>query len=426
MGASSAYVVSNVVVNTELGSSQVTASARTGLLSVRALQSDHLDAQTFAGSGGVVSGNAATAWTFDDGQATTSILGGGANYTLYAGAVTIGTDHSSFYEVFGDSRSGGVLNGSGVTAYAQAGDDGNSGPVVNDQHPTSLGKTLGSLTQIAGGVTLAAHGATSITSRIGFIADVVSDPNNPTSNTVSGGHVFSGGGGGITVNAAMTKTYFVGSNKVDLGNNDTITVDGTPLDANYSLLIAAGAQFAANDDASISTGGAISGAGVTNELTIKLMTNDVHIGTNAKLTAADNIGIGTYVSGSASAESDVNTWGLAAVGVSSSTIVIIARQHVTIDGTNTTISGFGLVTLSAGQDPTGAYSTLLFANASSEGYVRGLIAVPDSSGSASITSDPELSVGAGTNVTSGQNTTLQATKGTVNASASGTGHGCSS
>ena len=402
-GASTAHATSAVVTKAELGASPVTTSARTGLLDVTASGTDENTAQTRAGSGGVIAGNASESKTGDTSSVTTLIDAplSGTPFHIYAGGLTVSSSHTSGYAATSDSTSAGVLNGSGATATASA-----STPVA-----TTVGANLEF--DLSGGAAITAYSH--------FVR--LDDPNA----TVS-----AAGGGAITVNAAIsTTTVGDGSTSagvtgpgqgtvVGLGNNDEIIVTSTPLSTD-GILISAASATAVSDNVTLSTGGAISGAGVESDITATISPT-VTIGTGGTLSSTGDVAIGTYVTTSVNASSAVSTWGLAAVGSANANATVNSTQSVSIGGTET-IAAFGNAVLTAGGDPSGSNPSLLTASSAAESYVRGFIAIPTSDANTTINSNATLTISSGASVTSGENATVQSYQGFVNPTSDGTAHG---
>ena len=91
----------------------------------------------------------------------------------------------------------------------------------------------------------------------------------------------------------------------------------------------------------------------TNSTLHATLTNSVTTGTGDHLTTSGNIGLGTYTTVDAQTNSEVNTYGLASVGIAYATTGVSTNQTVTV-GANTIMSAFGNVNLTPGNEPTGA------------------------------------------------------------------------
>src|SRR5262249_6080309 len=103
---------------------------------------------------------------------------------------------------------------------------------------------------------------------------------------------------------------------------------------------------------------------------------------------------------------------------------VTSNQNVTL-GSGTNLTAYGNVTITAGDDPTFGAGTAgpIVGNANAQSYARGLIGIPIASATTNLTTNATLTVGAGAQIKSGQNTTLAADTGTPFATAQGVGHG---
>ncbi|MFM7034377.1 MAG: beta strand repeat-containing protein [Planctomycetia bacterium] len=387
VGSNSADATSAVIVSATLGSNPVTATTRTGDVEVTSQGIDHNVATTVAGSGGVVAGSASSATTSDSSTVTTTISGISSQLTV--GSLLAKAVHESHYAATADSTNAAALGASGANARATS--------------------TATATTILAPGVSVVAGGDIVISAANEFYR---------TPNAID--TVKAAGGGGATATAASSVTTFSGTSRVQIGDGVRLVVAATPL-GNEGIQIGASSTVAATDSMNLQTGGALTGAGLDASQTIGA-TNEVVIGNGGTLTSTGNIAVGTHTRASASTEALVNTWGLAAVGVADASTRVTTTQTVTV-GTGNLIEAFGNARLTAGSDPTGGFDTLLQGNAVAQGYVRGLIAVPDAEADAILTSNASLAVGTGTRIRSGQNTTIAARRGQLNPTADGTGRG---
>ena len=139
------------------------------------------------------------------------------------------------------------------------------------------------------------------------------------------------------------------------------------------------------------------------------------------MTTSGNIGLGTYTTVDAQTNSEVNTYGLAAVGVGLATTAVTTNQTVTV-GASTTLSAFGNVNLTPGNEPTDAFSTLMTGLSNAESYFIGLFAVPQATAVSSLASNASLIIDTGAVISSGQNVTIGAFPGAPSPSADGTAY----
>ena len=386
-GASVATAGSDVTTEATLGAGVITNTGRSGDLTIHAEGTDRNKAKAVAGSGGVVAGNASVATTSDTSKVAAGIEAGSA--TLSTGAATIDALHRSHYLAQSNSTNAAVLGASGASAAATS----------NTSADVDLGAN----------VVIHASGPVAIAAQNGFFRTASDDA------TVS-----AAGGGGLTATAALSTTTLTGNSDVTIGSGAQIKLTSTPL-SSAGITVVASSILAAEDRVNLQTGGAIQGAGVNASMTATL-NNSVSTGSNTVLASTGNTGVGTFTTAVAGTAAEVNTWGLAAVGVAQASTAVTTNQSVAI-GNNSTIEAFGNVDLTAGDDPAGSFDTVLTGSASAQGYVRGLIAVPVAEADTELVSNATLTIGTGTQVRGGQNATIAAGPGLLNPTADGAGHG---
>lgn len=386
VGANDVEATSNGLTLAEAGSGLITTPGRLGDFAVVADGLDQNIAESTAGSGGVIAGNASFAETRDLSSVTATLAGGS---TLYTGALLVDASHTDQFAPRSDSLNAAAVGASGAFASHFA----------NSTVNALLGSDL--VVNAAGPVVVSAS--------------------NIYTDTGSGERA-SGAAGGVANGAAVgSATTFAGTANVTLGNGVTINSGTDPVLNPGGIELIAATFLTADEQVSLVSGGALAGALAQTRLTA-LVGNNVVVGQGNQLLTQGHLGVGTFSQVLATTTSLVNTYGGAAVGSADSTNTITSNQSVTIGG-NSLLQGATNVDITAGKDPTGFYETLIAATSSAQGYVRGLIAIPDAEAATRITSNASLNVGQGTLIRSGQNTTLGAYKGTPLASADGTGRG---
>ncbi|MHB1559941.1 MAG: beta strand repeat-containing protein [Isosphaeraceae bacterium] len=362
-----------------------------GLLDIAATGTEQNNASTTAGSGGLIAGDATVGKSVDN-----STVAG----DLAASDVVIGATNNSVFTPQVDSVNAALAGASGALALNT--DNTAATTTVND------------------GTTIAGISAVNVTAQNTFTENL------PTSgNTVS-----AGAGGFANGTAALSKTTLTGNANVTIGGSVAINVEN-PVSAGVSndgIFLIASSVLHTNDQVSLSSGGAIEGAGTDSSLTATLNNN---VATSSSSTSPDtfttnqNIGIGTYSTVNAATTSEAHTWGvLGAVASSSAETTVTSNQNVTL-GPDTNLMAAQTINLSAGHDPTpGAPPTSpMSGDANAQSYVRGLVAIPPASATSNVTSNTSLTVGAGDQIQSGENTNLMADNTTPSATAEGIGHG---
>jgi filamentous hemagglutinin family protein len=362
---------------------------RTGKLDIFASGTDQNFSAAMAGTGGVVAGNAATATTSNTSTTTAKILGNGTRATLSGSDISIVAEHTDNYGESADSINAAVAGASGAIA-------------IHTANSTVLA-------EVGQNVTLNAGGSVVVGAANSFIE-------------INGGDSATAAAGGV-VNAAavLSITTITGNTTANLGSG-VIVNSGTDRILNPGgIELSASSYMKASDQVTLATGGAIQGAGGNSSITATL-NNEANVGASDQLFSPGNIGAGTYTFTQVGTSSLVSTWGLAAVGVADATTDITTNQSVAV-GIGATLQAFGNVNLTPGLDPLGFHSTSLSGSSSAQGYVRGLIAVPDADATTNLAGNASLNIGSGSQIKSGQNTTIGAYNGTPLATADGTGHG---
>jgi len=386
IGADIAVASSGVSTFAGLGNGVGTNANRTGLISVMAMGADDNVASSTAGSGGVFAGDASSATTTDN----STVQAGSGSGTINAGNVMIMAFNTSTYAPNSDSTNAAAAGASG--AFATNTDN------------TSAAVTVGN------GLTITANGTVTIAAQNQFLE--------------STGGSSAGAGGLLNGTAAVSQSSIDASTpesaSITVGNSVVINSGTDPNTNPGGITLVASSVVNTNDQVTLTTGGAIEGAGVNSSLSATL-NNQVTIGSGGMFTSQGNIGVGTYTSVLAQTNSEVTTYGAAAVGVADASTNVTSNQSVEVGAS--TMTAIGNVNLTAGNDPAGRFFTVISGTANAIGYVRGLIAIPAATASTTLVSNASLTIDAGAHINSGQNTTIGAFPGVPTAQADGTGHG---
>ncbi|MET0320104.1 MAG: leukotoxin LktA family filamentous adhesin, partial [Duganella sp.] len=372
-----------------LGNNATTSTGRAGYLQVNASGVDANAATATAAAGGVIAGNASDASTrgYADMHATV-----GSNADIHAGAVLVSVDHVDSHADHANSVNASLVGGSGAKATHTA--------------DVTVAADIGRDSKLAS------------TGTIQVLADNMFD-----NNTGSAGETASGAGGGVFNGAAAgSTTNIIARTTVGLGDRVTLSSGPSATTSPYTMVLRAANHVSLADTVVLGTGGLVAGAGVSARTTA-LLNSDVTTGLGDQLISLGSIGIGSYADAAASASALVETHGLAAVGSADASVDLTANQNVRIAGGGSVIRSFGNIDVTAGKDPTGDYNTVLTGNASAQGYVKGLIAVPSASASSNLSSNARLDIDRGATVESAQNAVVGAYQGASYAQANGTGRG---
>ena len=201
---------------------------------------------------------------------------------------------------------------------------------------------------------------------------------------------------------------------VFLGNSVSITSGTDPFQSPGRVLLNAYSTLDAVDNVTIQAYGVFAGGGADSEVDATL-NNYVVIGQDNTITSDGNIGAGTYNSVNAQALSSSTSGSAVGAAQASGYVTINSNQTVTV-GTGTTIKAFGNINLTAGDDPTGQYSTNIYAVTNTQAYGDGLIDIPVTYYNASITSNTALNIENNTDIESGSNVIIGAFEGPVTGS----------
>ena len=361
-----------------------------GQLTVDATGVDRNAARAVAGSGGLIAGNAAVARTRSVADVDATI-GNGAGLAV-TGDVRVKADHDARYAGQADSTNAAVIGGSGAQVFNDASANVHAG--------------IGADTSVLAG------GDIEVRATNRFNSDLAT---GQTAVQGAAGGVISGSSAGVRTTLQGTTTATVDAGTDLLSGLDPYRA----LAGDISIVAATVANT--SDTASLSTGGAIDVARVSADLQANF-DNVVRIGDDAWLSSQGYLNLGTYTRAMHDASALVNTWGLAAVGKADSDVRIHNAQSVDV-GSGALLESISNSYVTAGRDATGLLDTLIQGNSVAEGYVRGLIAVPDASASVDVTSNADTRLHGGSAVLGASNVTAGAYTGETLLNASGVGRG---
>lgn len=338
-----------------------------GSTTLAASGKDENRANATAGTGGLIAGNAALAATRTDSTTQLSI---GRNAVLDVSRLDARALHDSNYAGSANSTSAGVLNASGAN--------------VNNRADATVGLLVDEDAQIVSAGSL-----------------VLRTDNNYTGTLGSELAASAAGGGVLSGSAAQVVTRLDGSSTIDIGKGALLRAGVAPTPGDGGALdLVANTRANTDDRAGLTTGGAINAA-VVKARTNAVLGNRVNIGDDARLQSSYMLNVGTYAATDIGATALVNTWGvLAAVGISDADVALAMDQQVNV-GRGAKLESLHNAFVSAGQDGMNGWTSRLAANAVSQGYSRGLIAVPDSSASSTVDSNASTTLAAGSELLSG-------------------------
>ncbi|WP_342363801.1 leukotoxin LktA family filamentous adhesin [Terrarubrum flagellatum] len=400
IGAVNAQADATSTTNATVGDNVVMAAAGAGSFTLQAIGSDTQIARATSGSGGMVAGAGATAKTSDTAGVNATI---GASVSINTNLISISAKHSDIYAETVDSTQGALL--------------GASASIANHTVTSDV------LVSIGDNTILAARGAGTKSCYVTTCLQGIGIESRNIFSELSLGDTITGGaGGGVNGVGAESRTTITGTSRVLLGDNVSLSAGQDAVSSPGPISIQAISELDANDQVSLTTGGALQGAGVSSYYTAD-PDNTVTLGASNSLTSAGVINVGTYTKANVKTNALVSTFGvLAAVGTANADSTVRTDQTITI-GANSTLTGLDNVNVTAGRDASGIATTEINGDATALGYIRGLIAVPTARASTNLRNTARLVVNTGAALLSAQNVTLGAFDGSLNANADGAGHG---
>ncbi len=386
-GASYSDAEANGTTKATLGGGATALDARTGALTVTATGSDTNNAESKAGTYGLVAGNASVAFTANNSAVTATI---GANTSLAATDVTLKAAHTDNYSELGDSMEVSVLGASGA----------------GSEHDANVAVKA----WIQTGVNLFAAKDIDVTAQNNFLRAGTDDAAD------------AGGGGVLNGAGATSETNITGSSTVLIDDSAVLVAGNDPVANPGAITILAGSLIKANDVVSLSTGGALQGAGTSNDFSATL-NNNVSIGAGDALLSFGNINVGTLTIADVTAKSLASTWGiLGAVADATASVNLLTNQTISLAG-GANLLAYGNVNVTAGQNPDTADVTSMGGGAQAETYVSGFIAIPAAHAQSDVTNNTTVTMNAGAVIKAGQNVNLGSFTGTLTPQTDGTGHG---
>lgn len=342
-------------------------------------------ATAIAGAGGAIAGNASLGSTSI--KDTTSV-GVGDGASLMANQIVLDATRTSNYGGRADSSAAGLI--------------GASGAKVDNQVRSDVEVNVGKASLVSGGgITIGAS--------------------NKFGSSLGGTPAVSGSGAGvITGSAASLNTKLTGTSKVNIGSGAVLTANATGERDRLSVVAETTART--SDTATLTTGALASVAVVQAEATANF-NNDVSVGDAAELRSNRALNIGTVADVDVRSNAYVSSNGGVAVGKSDAKTNITVDESVNLARKAIAYS-IGNAYLTAGRDwRDGGRTSSIVGGAVSQGYVRGLIAVPDSSATVLVNNTATTSLAQGSELKSGSYVWLGSYAEDVARQASGSGTG---
>jgi hypothetical protein len=327
-GAAVAEADSNGTTDAELGSQTWTNLIRGGALHVTAGGNDTNYAKADAGTYGLAAGNASTTKTSDTSTVTASL---GTDAYLVADVGVVSAKHIDNYSEHSDSESVSVAGASGATAEHDA--------------------TVDVSATISQGAQLYAGDRIEISSENDF-ARLDGDSAN-------------GGAGGVVSGAGVkAETHINGTSTINVGTNVLILTGADPIaDPGRGISILAASRINGSDTVTLTTGGALLGAGTENDFTAQV-DDAINIAgaipnsnvPGAALVSNSDIGIGTFTQTNMTVRSLASSFSLAAIADAIAHVNIASNQSVVIGG-GAILFAYGNIGVTPGRSPTGSQTS---------------------------------------------------------------------
>ncbi len=279
VGANIADATSNATTLASLGDDVEVLGAS---LTVQASGNDKNYANSIAGSGGVISGQAAIARTTTNSTTSATTGSGSKNRAIKVGTFNVDANHTSNFDSTIDSLNAAIVGASGSFAF-------------NNSH-ADVNATVGAS---------------------GYVeADSIhlSADNNVYKNAVKldderTWNLTAGSGGAIDAPAVISDTEIVNSTNVRVEENSALYQNSNDVPGDFE--IRATNNVDAYDKVKLDSGGLVSVASAQSNITADQVDASVQIGHDATLIAVEDLDIQTYAQGTVSTQTSADAYGLA-------------------------------------------------------------------------------------------------------------------
>ena len=329
-------------------------------------------AESLAGSGGLVSGNASVAR--QNGTDTVSLTVGN-NGSIVTDDAGFRSDYRGDFGSHADSINASALGASG--AFSRAG--------LNSSNALTFG---GSTLAVANGTSLMAE------------SDIRSIHPDDQSASAAGGGVASG-------QAVDHKTALDIDTDIAIKDNANVRVGFLAGGDNEvpELVVEAVNRLAAQSNASLATGGALAGGGVYSLFEADL-DSEIRVG-KADLSSRGDITVSTLTRSSVFHDASANTWGGVAATDAQATTDIQDNQSIAI-GEDAALQAWGYLSLAPGLAADWGQENRLSTTTTANSLVRGIVAIADATATANQASNASISVGNGASLSAGRDVELTA------------------
>ncbi|MHB8092924.1 MAG: hypothetical protein ACYDH8_15195 [Syntrophales bacterium] len=275
-------------------------------------------ARSVAGSGGVVSGNAAVARTINSNTTEVSIGGGTADRKIAADTVQIDARHTAVFNAQTDSISAGIVGASGAAA--------------DNQVDADVSVTIG---------------ADAMIDTRGLIINAL---NTIDKDWLDDYNVSAGSGGVFGGAAALSTTEIADTTTIQVGDGACLQVSGDRSTPGQFLLKAV-SNIIARDKTRLDAGGAIAVAGAGSVIENKTHLVAIQVGAS-ELASVGDLSLSAYSTVDIEAQANAKTYGVAGSAEGFSKASTDALHTIQVQN-GAVIRADGDISLRAGSDPEG-------------------------------------------------------------------------
>lgn len=397
LGANKALAKSNTQTDASVGAGTVVRGAQptslAGSLTVNATGEDNNYAEAISGAGGVVAGSAAEAST----QATSVTVARVADSaTIQAKQLNVVADHMTRYNTMVDAMSAAVV--------------GKSGAKTTNTVTSTVNALLGTATNTGAGVQVLGNG-------------VNVAANNRSSKTWLGGdgwNIDSGSGGALDLPASTSLTSVNHFTNATLGRNaDVHLMPSAGINASFSL--DAYNSVVSQDTLRMASAGLISLADVRSVIDVDARATATVAKDAEVLNDLGDIRIGSHSDVVVDARANGKATGAAGAPSGTAYALVDVTNNMVLSEGAALEASYGSVALGAGYGANGSNSTV---KANSDVYLYNktavpIVTLPDAATDVNTTSD--LTMATGSTVRADDEVRLYASKGVIDASATGIG-----
>ena len=222
------------------------------------------------------------------------------------------------------------------------------------------------------------------------------------------------GGGGISVTVGDSRTTQAQTNRLDTGDNASITMSGTGTNQG-ALTLNAHTDASANDEMVLNTG-AVVGVPVSDTAIAATASNNILIGTGTNLTTMrGDVVISAKLVSDIEAKANTSVWGLAGVGATGKSDASLTSSNVIDFATDSTVTGNGAVSVTTNDSLDN-----MVVSARTNIYNNTLIAgIFNEKADAHLDHNTHIHIREGARLRSARDLTIKASDGTRNAAGKG-------